>query len=205
MQHLRDRAHAEMGGVDLLANNAGVAAGGPFDEIPLDDWRWVVDVNLFGVILGCRTFVPEFKRQGHGYILNVGSVAGLLSVPNLAPYSVTKYGVVALSEALYAELRDFGVHVTVLCPSFFRTGIIERSRGTDESTREVAARLMERSKIQAPEVAARALTALERGQLYALPMEHGKWVWRAKRAAPVLFYRALARSRRRLEQYFGRP
>src|SRR5262249_5674319 len=111
------------GPVDLVVNNAGVSSGGAVGELPISDWRWTIEVDLFGVIHGCHVFVPRLRAQGHGHILNVASAAGLVSMPYMAPYNVAKAGVVALSETLDAELRGSGVGVTVLCPTFFQTNI----------------------------------------------------------------------------------
>jgi NAD(P)-dependent dehydrogenase (short-subunit alcohol dehydrogenase family) len=75
---LVEETEKRLGGIDLIANNAGVAIGGPFDEISIEDWRWAVDINLWGVIYGCQAAVPKMLAQGHGYILNVASAAGLI-------------------------------------------------------------------------------------------------------------------------------
>ena len=124
---LAAEADRAFGGTDLVVNNAGVAVGGPVGAVPLDDWKWIFGVNLWGVIYGCHVFVPRFKAQGHGHVINVASAAGLLSAPEMGPYNVTKAGVVALSETLAAELSGTGVGVTVLCPTFFRTNILASS------------------------------------------------------------------------------
>ncbi len=191
-------AEAKLGGVELLVNNAGVAVGGRAGEIPLEDWRHVIEVNLWGVIHGCETFVPRFRRAGRGHLLNVASAAGLLSPPRIAPYNVTKAAVVALSETLFAELRGERIGVTVLCPTFFRTGILDASRGSDEAERALVQRLMDRSRVQAPEVARYALRAVEKGRLYALPMWDGSALWLLKRAMPQLFGVLSGRLRDRL-------
>jgi NAD(P)-dependent dehydrogenase (short-subunit alcohol dehydrogenase family) len=180
-----DRA---FGGTDLLINNAGVAVGGPVGTIPLADWQWILGVNLWGVIYGCHTFVPKFKTAGRGHIINVASAAGLLSAPEMAPYNVTKSGVVALSETLHAELAGTGVGVTVLCPTFFRTNIARDGRSTsDAATPDDAHKLMDRASVQAPEVAKVALAAADTGTLYALPHADGRWMWRLKRLMPETF------------------
>ena len=116
VERLAREMDARFGGVDFVANNAGVAVAGPVGVVPLEDWRWAVGVNLWGVVHGCHVFVPRMRAQGAGHILNVASAAGLLSPPGLAPYNVTKAAVVSLSETLAGELYGSGVGVSVLCP-----------------------------------------------------------------------------------------
>lgn len=195
---LLGEADRVLGGVDLLVNNAGVAVGGPVGEVPLADWEWVMGINLWGVIHGCHAFVPRFREQRGGAILNVASAAGLISAPDLAPYNVTKAGVVALSETLSAELAEHGVSVTVLCPTFFRTRIAERSRSHGKVGREVIEKLMARSTLQADGVARAALEAVDAGRLYAVPHADGRWFWRLKRAAPQEFGKLVPMARRLL-------
>src|SRR5204862_397360 len=81
-------AEDRLGGADLVVNNAGVAVGGRMESVTVDDWKWIVDINLWGVIHGCRAFVPYFRKQGRGAILNVASIAGLISAPEMSPYKV---------------------------------------------------------------------------------------------------------------------
>lgn len=192
---LVDEAERRLGGIELMANNAGVAVGGPFDEISIEDWHWAFDINLWGVIYGCQAAIPRMKAKRRGYVLNVASAAGLLAPPSMAPYNVTKAGVVALSETLYAEYKGAGVHVSVLCPTFFRTKIIEAGRGATTPKEDAQIiRWMERSKVQAPEVAAAAIEAVRDGKLYVQPMRDGRLAWRFKRLAPQRFYDSLSKA-----------
>jgi len=192
---LLDEAERRLGGVELIANNAGVAVGGPFDEISIEDWRWAVDINLWGVVYGCQAAILKMKAQGRGYVLNVASAAGLLAPPSMAPYNVTKAGVVALSETLYAEYKNSGIHVSVLCPTFFRTKIVEASRGATTPKEDAQViRWMEQSKVQAPQVAKAAIDALRDGKLYVQPMRDGRVAWRFKRIAPQRFYDSLSKA-----------
>jgi short-subunit dehydrogenase len=124
--------------------------------------------------------------------LNVASAAGLLCAPEMGPYNVTKSGVVALSETLHGELTGTGVGVTVLCPTFFRTNIARSSRSHGVAKPEFVERLMDRTRIQAPDVARFALDACERDLLYALPHPDGRWFWRVKRTLPEKYTRTLA-------------
>lgn len=180
------------GPVDLLVNNAGVGSGGRVGELTMADWRWTIEIDLFGVIHGCHVFVPLLRRQGSGHILNVASAAGLLSAPGMGAYNVAKAGVVALSETLHGELAGSGVGVTVLCPTFFRTNIIAAGHFADERTRSLADRLMAKGR-PAHEVVQAALAAVEQDELYCVPMADGRWLWRLKRAAPALFGKLLGK------------
>lgn len=189
-------AEARMGGVELIANNAGVALGGALDTLSLADWRWIVDVNLWGVIHGCHAFLPYFKSRGRGHVLNVASAAGLLNPPRLGAYNLTKSGVIALSETLHAEMHERGIGVTVLCPTYFPTKIHEAGRNTDPRGRERILRAMERSKWTAEDVARVALDAVGRGELYCLPMPESRLAWALKRAIPGHFHRIGAFGRR---------
>lgn len=186
-------ADERFGGTDLLINNAGVAVSGAVGDVSLPDWEWIMGINLWGVIYGCHAFAARFKQQRRGHILNVASAAGLLSSPEMAPYNVTKAGVVSLSETLFSELRPFDVGVTVLCPTFFRTQILERSRstGTSPELEKVASNLMDRSKLQAPDIARIALKACDDDQLFCVPMPDGQWGWRAKRLAPERYFKTI--------------
>ena len=128
---LAERTVATFGAVHLLCNNAGVAADGPIWEMSLQDWEWLLGVNLWGVVHGIRTFVPLMLAQGgEAHIVNTASIAGLVSTAGLGVYNVTKHGVVTLSETLYQELQQIGasIHVSVLCPGWVNTRIHEAGR-----------------------------------------------------------------------------
>lgn len=199
VEALAAAANAAFGGTDLLINNAGVATAGPFDAIPQSDWEWIVGINLWGVIYGCQVFVPRMRAQGGGHVINVASAAGLLCAPMMSPYNVTKAAVVALSETLCTELAPANIGVTVLCPTFFRTKIMESSRHHGENSQfGWVDKLMSRAKLQAPEVACYALDAAAAGLLYAVPHNDGQWLWRLKRLAPERFYQTV------LAKYFKR-
>src|SRR6185437_8230689 len=158
--------------VDLVVNNAGVSSAGSVGELPVEDWRWTLEVDLFGVIHGCHTFVPVMKAQGHGRILNVASAAGLLNPPFMGAYNVAKAGVISLSETMEAELVGTDVKVTVVCPTFFKTNIVNSGRISDPKLRERAKGLVDGGK-SAESVARAALASVDRGQLYAVPMADG--------------------------------
>lgn len=176
-----ERVRATWGGLDLLVNNAGVAAGGRIDVATMDDWHWIVDINLLGVVRGCRTFVPLFKEQRSGHIVNTASLAGLVHAPAMASYNATKAGVVALSETLSHELAPFGVAVSVVCPSFFRTNLHTSLQGADMEMEESATAMITRASRSAEQVAARVLRGIDARREVILTDLDGHVAWRAKR------------------------
>jgi NAD(P)-dependent dehydrogenase (short-subunit alcohol dehydrogenase family) len=136
MEALSRQTQETFGSVHLLFNNAGVGGGGPIWEQSEEDWRWLLGVNLWGVIHGIRLFTPGMIAQGEGHIVNTASIAGLISAPDTGTYTVSKHAVVALSEVLYGDLRnaDAGVGVSVLCPSFVNTRIHDYQRNRPDVT-----------------------------------------------------------------------
>ncbi|HEX4129371.1 MAG TPA: SDR family NAD(P)-dependent oxidoreductase [Pirellulales bacterium] len=179
--------------LDLLVNNAGVAASGAVGNAPLDDWRWLLEVNLWGVIHGCHTFVPWLKANPQGaHVINVASLAGLIAAPEMGTYCVAKAGVVALSEAMYAELRGADVGVTVVCPGFFPTNLGDRARFGDEVHREFFDRINERSRLTADAVAEAAVRGMRRKKLYVVVPRRARVLWRLKRWMPMVIARLLA-------------
>jgi NAD(P)-dependent dehydrogenase (short-subunit alcohol dehydrogenase family) len=130
VEALRDRALDRFGAVHLVHNNAGIGLGGPIWEVTEEDWRWILGVNLWGVIHGVATFTPLLIEQGEGHIVNTASIAGLIVAPFLGPYNATKQAVVAISETLFKDLQTVAapVGVSVLCPGFVQTRIAESAR-----------------------------------------------------------------------------
>lgn len=185
------RLQEAWGGIDILINNAGVAGGGPFQDVTLQDWEWLLDINLMGVVRGCKAFAPMLIEQGHGRIINIASMAGLIAPPGMAHYNVSKAGVVALSETLRAELEPFGVQVSVVCPSFFRTNLLDSFRGPDPRSRKLVEKLFERGKLSAEEVAAHIVQQSGRDQFLILPHAEGRKAWRIKRILPGLLHREM--------------
>lgn len=120
-----------------MVNNAGVGAGGAaIGDVEMDDWKWVLGINLWGPIHGCQVFTPILREAGRpAGIVNVGSAAAFGAVPGMAAYNVSKAGVLSLSETLAAELSGTGINVTVLCPTFVKTNIVQAGRISAQSTR----------------------------------------------------------------------
>jgi NAD(P)-dependent dehydrogenase (short-subunit alcohol dehydrogenase family) len=174
-------AFEAFGNVHVVCNNAGVAAGGGIDNISIDNWRWVVDVNLMGVVYGIRSFLPHMmKHREGGHIVNTASMAGMNNGMGFSPYAATKFAVVAMSEGLAAQLQPHGIGVSVLCPEYVRTGIGDSGRNRParygEAPRldpaspaaqvvaEIARRL--EAGIDPAEVAARVVAAIRNEEFY---------------------------------------
>lgn len=142
VEALARAAYDRFGAVHVLCNNAGVAGDGfPVWEQTLESWRWVLGVNLWGVIHGIRTFVPRMLAQGgDGHVVNTASMAGHLSMPFLSSYNASKFAVVTISECLHHELQITGapLRVSVLCPGFVRTRIIDAERNRPPELRDDA-------------------------------------------------------------------
>lgn len=179
-----DRVQEHWGGLDILVNNAGIATGGRIDVATMDEWHRAVEVNLLGAVRGCRTFAPLLKAQGHGTIVNVASLAGLVHPPAMASYTATKAGVVALSETLHHELHPFGVDVAVVCPGFFRTNLAASVASADPVTAVLTNSLIERSEMSADDIAQEVLAGLEAGDHVILPDPEARAAVAAKRDRP---------------------
>jgi NAD(P)-dependent dehydrogenase (short-subunit alcohol dehydrogenase family) len=161
----------------VVCNNAGVAAGGGIDNISLDNWRWVLDVNLMGVLHGIRTFLPHIRAHGEGgHIVNTASMAGMINGMGFSPYAASKFAVVSMSEGLAAQVKPLGIGVSVLCPSYVRTGIGESGRNRPQRygptqplhpASPAAAMVAEiATRLHPAAVAARVLDAISNDELY---------------------------------------
>ena len=177
--------------VTLLINNAGVGLGGKFDEVSLEDWQWCMHVNLWGVIHGCHYFVPKFKQQGYGAIINVASAAGYTAAPEMTAYNVTKSSVLALSETLSAELYSANIRVNVLCPTLVPTNIMKNGRLPKQYSSLADDLLMNHAFVTSDEVVIKTLNNLDAGKLYTIPQPDAKLFWLMKRASPALYTKLL--------------
>jgi len=173
--HLADEAFALLGGVHIVFNNAGIALSGPIAELTHDDWRWVIDVDLWGPIHGVEVFLPRLLEQGDGgHLLFTSSFAGLVPNVGLGAYCVAKYGVVALAEVLARELRANNVGVSVLCPMVVGTNIgsSARNRGAQYGTAPApgtGGELAIENVMAVEDVARLTVDAIVAERLYVLP------------------------------------
>lgn len=191
MRDFADAVHAEAGPVDLLINNAGVGLGAGFLDTELEDWDWILGVNVLGVVHGCHFFVPRMVERGAGgHVVNLSSMAGFFATPSLSAYSATKFAVLGFSEALREELRPHGIGVTAICPGLINTPITRtaRARGSlaDPAARERAVALYARRGYGPDRVARNILRAVERDRT-VVPVAAEAWIaYALKRVSPRL-------------------
>lgn len=172
------------GGLDVLVNNAGIAKSGRIERVPLDEWHTIIDINLLGMVRGCKTFTPMFKKQKSGRIVNTVSIAGVVGTPNLAPYNTSKAAALSLSETLRFELAPYGITVTAICPFFFKTQLHESiSSEYDAPVAAEFSQLIATARRTPAQVAARIMPQIEAGRDIILPDAVSKIGFYSKRWA----------------------
>ncbi|MGH1412973.1 MAG: SDR family oxidoreductase [Pelagimonas sp.] len=174
------------GGVDLVINNAGVAQMGPLDQTPIDDWQWIIDINVLGSVRCAQALAPIMPPGSQ--MLNIASMAAMLYLPNSAAYNASKAAVLAISETLMLEWEPRGISVHVACPSFFRTDLARNMRASDGATRAMTTRMVERARISADDVAATILSGLAKGTPHILTHKPAFKSWLFKRYLPFSMY-----------------
>lgn len=177
---------ARAGGVDVMINNAGVGDGGLFDEYELKNWEWIVGINQMAVIYGTHFAIPVMKKQGGGHIISIASAAGIANMPNMSMYNVTKAAVISMSESIYAEVKPFGIGVSVVMPTFFRSNVMQHGRGP-ESAMSVGSAIVKKAAILPTEVAKKILTQAGNNTFHILHPFQARLVWYVKRFIPDIF------------------
>lgn len=195
IEHLAESVSDHWGGLDVLVNNAGIATAGRTDETSMEEWRRIFEVNFFGVLRTTQAMLPLIARGGH--IINVASFAGIAAAPGLVAYNTTKAAVISFSESLRAELVERDIGVSVTCPAFFKTRLMETSGVPHDKARAMVERLMERSKVTADDVAEQMFASLRTRQFMLIPHMDARWYWRWKRFFPESYFRGLERMARR--------
>lgn len=181
------------GGVDLLVNNAGIAVAGQVGKAALEDWERIMKTNTMGMLYGCHSFIPRMMEQGGGHIVNVSSAAGMVSLPEMAPYNVSKAAIISLSETLKSELAPHNIAVTVLCPTFFNTNLGQDLTYTDDFQKEFSEAAFQCAKITSEQVAQALFKAVKKQKLYCLPQFSARLQWILKRLNPSLYHGIMAR------------
>ncbi len=189
MERFAEAVHGRVEAVDILMNNAGVAIGGRFLDTSLEDWDWILGINLKGVVHGCHYFIPRMLQRGRGgHVVNVSSAAGYSAASVLAAYNATKFAVLGLSEALWDELKPQGISVTAVCPGIIDTPITRSARLVGEmdtsDRREEMVGTYRRRGYSPERVAANIVKAMQRDRLVA-PISPEAWaLYYGKRFAP---------------------
>jgi len=173
-------------GLDVMINNAGVAGAGSMMEVSLEDWRWIIDINVMGVVHGSRAAIPHLQRNGSGLLINIASAAAFASAPGMISYNATKAAVVSISETLVNELQPVGTQVSVVMPAFFRSSLLETLRGP-EHARVLANKATQRSELSVEQAARDLLTESADGRTYIVLPRSARMMWRMKRWMPLRF------------------
>jgi NAD(P)-dependent dehydrogenase (short-subunit alcohol dehydrogenase family) len=192
MRAFADEVHSQIEAVDILVNNAGVGLSGGILDTSLEDWDWILGVNLWGVIHGCHFFVPKMvERKAGGHVVNVSSVLGFFATPDVLGYATAKFGVFGFSEALRGELQPHDIGVSTICPGMIATNIIHtgrfRSGPKSEDLKAKVARTFEK-RGHPPETVAKAVVRAIETNRAVMPAAPEAWAfWYAKRLFPQRF------------------
>jgi NAD(P)-dependent dehydrogenase (short-subunit alcohol dehydrogenase family) len=192
MQALAQKVEKKHGALDVLINNAGVGLGGDFLSTPLQDWQWVLSINVMGVVHGCKAFLPAMIQRGYGHVVNTASMAGYYAAPDMTAYSASKHAVMGLTESLRAEMAPHGIGVSAICPGVINTNIVSAGRmnGSTGLAQEKIAALY-RKRNYGPEGVAEAIVRSIEQNRAVTPVSPEAWVfYGAKRFVPNLLDRA---------------
>lgn len=189
---------AAHGAVHVLVNNAGVSVDGLFEEQTLDDWEWLLGVNLWGVVHGCHFFLPALRAVDEAHIVNISSVYGLAGVPFQSSYCASKYAVRGLTEVLWEELAGSSIGVTVVHPAGVATNIVRAGRAYDEELKARTAEMFEKHAMPPDAVAERIVDAIRRDRKRLLVARGAGLIDLLRRIAPVRGNRLITRISGRL-------
>jgi NAD(P)-dependent dehydrogenase (short-subunit alcohol dehydrogenase family) len=192
MQAMADAVLADWGAPDVLINNAGIASGGDVLEAPISEWRHLWEVNVLSVVRGTKLFLPAMLKRGSGQVINTASFAGLAGAPGLMTYGVSKAAVVAFSEQLRAECHGTGIDVSVICPAFFKTNLMQSTVGT-EKIKHLGQKMMDRSPDSLDQVADRIFADIGKCRFLIIPTKNEPMLWRLKRFLPNMYFKELVK------------
>lgn len=185
VRQLFESTAAAHGRLDFVFNNAGIAVSGEVQDLTLEHWRRIVDINLLGVIHGAAAAYALMARQRSGHIVNTASLAGLVGFPSATPYAATKFGVVGLSLSMRAEGKDLGVKVSALCPAFIQTGIFDASTYVGSRKEDLLATIPFRI-LSPAEAVGPILRGVERNRAIIVLPFYARFLWWLFRIHPGL-------------------
>lgn len=189
MQGLAERVHDAHGTLDILVNNAGVATAGDFLSTPIEDWHWVMGINLMGVVHGCKAFGARMADAGRGHIVNIASAAGYYAAPDMSAYSASKHAVMGLTESLRVEMAACGIGVSAICPGVINTNIVAASRmhGGAAKAQDKLVSLYKRRNYGPEHVADAVIDAILHNRA-VVPVSPEAWaLYAGKRLVPGMF------------------
>ncbi len=189
MQGLAQRVHASHGTLDILVNNAGVATAGDFLSTPIEDWHWVMGINLMGVVHGCKAFGAAMADAGRGHIVNIASAAGYYAAPDMSAYAASKHAVMGLTESLRVEMAARGIGVSAICPGVINTNIVAASRmhGATAQAQDKLVSLYKRRNYGPEHVADAVIDAILHNRA-VVPVSPEAWaLYAGKRLMPGMF------------------
>ena len=204
MAAFADEVHAQVPAADVVVNNAGVAVAGAFVETTLDNWDWLLGINLRGVVHGCHFFIPKMIARGAGgHIVNLSSVLGLYGAPLNSPYVASKFAVLGLSQSLRAELAPHHIGVTAICPGMIATSIVDDSRISDTlvERRKQASRLFRDKGAPPSDVADAIFDAVQRNPAIRPVGRDGWIIWALSKLSPRAMSRLGSRLSRQLDAH----
>jgi NAD(P)-dependent dehydrogenase (short-subunit alcohol dehydrogenase family) len=189
----------QLGGREVLVNNAGVASVGPLMGASEEEWQRLLQINLLSCVRGSRNFIPMMKQADTGHIVNVASFAALALAPGMMTYNVAKAAVLALSEGLRGELHDLGIGVSVVCPAFFKTNLLSSMQDTSPAVLQRVERLMQHSGVTAEDVAADIFAAVASRRFMVISHPRARRFYRLQRWFPGLAFKLKLKQLRKLE------
>ena len=181
----------QWGGLDIIVNNAGIATTGMMADCTPEQWNRAINLNLNSVFRGCHYWLPLLPQNGPGHVVNTASFAGIAQAPAMMSYNVSKAGVIALSETLRAELGCLNIGVSVLCPAFFKTNLLDSLSPTDAGVKPLVKKWMENSKISAEDVARDVIDGIENNKLMVISHDYARKTYRLKRFFPKYYMNQL--------------
>jgi short-subunit dehydrogenase len=200
-----DEVHAEYGQINILVNNAGVTIMATFEEHSVADLEWIFGINFWGVVYGCKFFLPYLKQADEAHIVNMSSVFGIIGVPQQSSYCATKFAVRGFSEALWVELKEHNIGVTTVHPAGVRTDIAKSARAADERSKSQAIQIIEKNSVPPERAAELIVGAIKKNKMRQMVARESYLIDWAKRLAPNFPQRLLLQGYKRGLLGSGRP
>ena len=188
VQMLAQTIDSRWGGADYVFNNAGVATGGSLLDESIEQWQWVFDINVLGMVRVSRALLPLMRKQGGGYFINIASQAGLTPIPYMGSYNAVKAAVVSFSETMKLELAPDNINVSVVCPGFFKTNLDESMRSTNPASHKMIKKFFAKADMTKEDVAEAIYQQVSKKQFLILTHKLGKRAFLLKKLLPTQRY-----------------